>query len=103
MSDTQEESVYQQAINKWGLPCQLDILKEELAELIVAISHYQRRKTNSFNEMCGEIADVEIMLAQIKLAVLVGLDKRNVAVAKTAKLKRLKERIQYCVRGRKVR
>ena len=47
----------------YGLDSQLNILQEELAELIQAVSKYRRGDPSHILE---EIADVEIMLDQIK-------------------------------------
>ena len=47
----------------YGLDSQLNILQEELAELIQAVSKYRRGDPSHILE---EIADVEIMLDQVK-------------------------------------
>lgn len=47
----------------YGLESQLNILQEELAELIQAVSKYRRGDPSHIIE---EIADVEIMLDQVK-------------------------------------
>ena len=52
-----------QIADYYGLDSQLNILQEELAELIQAISKYRRRDPTHILE---EIADVEIMLDQVK-------------------------------------
>ena len=49
----------------YGEANQLNQLQEELAELIVAINKYRRNADNITN-LVEEIADVEIMLRQIK-------------------------------------
>ena len=48
----------------YGKESQLDILQEECAELVQAISKY--RRGGSFQLTLEEIADVEIMIEQIK-------------------------------------
>jgi len=50
--------------NYYGKESQLDILQEECAELVQAISKY--RRGGSFKLTLEEIADVEIMIEQIK-------------------------------------
>jgi NTP pyrophosphatase (non-canonical NTP hydrolase) len=65
------------------------MLQEECGELIRAISRYWRRKENSFLELAEEIADVEIMIGQIKQALFHGLDKDHVKNFKIKKMKRL--------------
>jgi hypothetical protein len=56
---------------------QINRCKEELAELIVALSHFQRRTgysaKMSVNEVVDEIADVTIMLEQM-LIMFTGLN-----------------------------
>ena len=47
----------------YGLDSQLNILQEELSELIQAVSKYRRGDPSHILE---EIADVEIMLDQVK-------------------------------------
>ncbi len=64
-------SLYQEALNRWGLPFQLLMLMEECAELIHAASKLVRSKTFSaykIERLVDEIADVEIMTEQIKFA-----------------------------------
>ena len=68
----EKETVFQDAINVYGIPSQLNMMKEECAELIVAISHHERaknklnRETEDFN-VVTELADVAIMLEQMKI------------------------------------
>lgn len=81
------------ALNKWGYDAQLGILQEECGELISAISKYKRKRPLSFIHMLEEIADVEIMITQIKLAYLYGADKFEYTLIKRAKLRRLKKRV----------
>ena len=83
----------ERALNLWGTKFQLDMLQEECAELIQAVSHYKRRKVNSFIEVLEEIVDVEIMLGQIKLALLISFDKDKYEAIKRKKFKRLEERL----------
>lgn len=73
----------------YGKEKQLDMLIEECAELIQAISKYNRGK--SFNCVAEEIADVEIMIEQIKYLFLCGED---VAKIKEQKIDRQIKRIE---------
>jgi len=57
--------VCKEAVDKWGVDVQNQVLTEELAELIVEISHLVRGR-GSLDKVAEEIADVEIMLQQIK-------------------------------------
>ena len=57
----------------YGMEAQLNVLQEECAELIQAVSKYKRAKTYpdfdgywSFMKLTEEITDVEIMTEQIK-------------------------------------
>ena len=66
-----ENKIYRDAVKKWGYPLQLGMLMEECAELIQATNKVLRYK-NSLDEkkylhnLAGEIADVEIMIGQLK-------------------------------------
>ena len=67
-------AVMQTALNSWGLNAQLAVTVEECAELIVALQKYINRSSNAeaTANVLDEIADVEIMLAQMRLAL--GID-----------------------------
>jgi NTP pyrophosphatase (non-canonical NTP hydrolase) len=69
MTDKEEpklsEELLKEAIAVWGKNAQLDIVCEELAELIVAIMQYKRGR-NALGSIVEEIADVEIVLPQLK-------------------------------------
>lgn len=51
--------------NHYGLESQLDMLQEECAELIQAVSKYKRAKCTD-DHLAEEIANVHIMLEQIQ-------------------------------------
>ena len=59
-----ERSVYEKAILKFGIENQKNMLIEEMAELIQAI---QKERRNLDHNISEEIADVQIVLDQIKL------------------------------------
>lgn len=59
-----EAEILTTAINTFGETAQEGIAIEECAELIQAISHKHRGRENNIAE---EIADVEIMLEQLKI------------------------------------
>jgi hypothetical protein len=67
----------QTALEKWGLNAQCDQTVEECAELIVVLQKYLKRspKAASIEQVIDEIADVEMMLAQIRLAL--GIDDKT--------------------------
>lgn len=79
----------------YGVNSQLDILQEECAELIQAVSKYRRTNDpNAFDRMHleEEIADVEIMIAQIKY--LMNLSEKDIRGIKNTKLERQLERMR---------
>ena len=79
----------------YGLNSQLDILQEECAELIQAVSKYRRdNNPNPFDKMHieEEIADVEIMVAQIKH--LMSISERVIRGIKDTKLERQLDRMK---------
>jgi NTP pyrophosphatase (non-canonical NTP hydrolase) len=80
------------AIVKFGITHQMDMVTEECAELIQAINKYKRKTTHeTITGLYGEIADVEIMCAQLRLI----LDN-NTAInrIKDQKLVRLQKHIK---------
>lgn len=76
--------ICKKAIDTWGPAIQQVVAMEEMGELIQAISKSIRCKTNNVEE---EIADVEIMLMQLRLI----FNSQKVDEIKQAKLNRLKE------------
>ena len=59
----------QNALDKWGLAAQAGQTIEECAELIVALQKHINREpsTETVENIVDEIADVEMMLAQMRL------------------------------------
>ena len=84
--DTTE--IYNAAWNKWG-DKQYIMLFEEMAELTKEISKHMRGKQNQ-TEIAEEIADVQIMLDQMKLR----FGKKQVEYFMDSKLARLEKLIQ---------
>ena len=64
-----EVSVMQTALDKWGLNAQAGQTIEECAELIVALQKHINRTPapESVENILDEMADVEMMLAQMRL------------------------------------
>lgn len=85
-----EKEIYRQALEKWGEVAQIVMVFEEMAELQKELSKNLRGKENRI-EIVEEIADVEIMLAQMKLLFNI---EEGVRRHKTLKLKRLEERLR---------
>lgn len=86
--------LYEKAINKWGEPLQLIVAIEEMSELTKEITKHIRDSSN-WSAIADELADVEIMLAQIKV---MGEKEKYwfndvVESRKKYKLERLKERL----------
>lgn len=75
-------------LSGWSETAQLRMVQEECAELIVAISHYQRLRAGHL-PVASEVADVLIVCMQA--AQMVGWDA--VLDALDAKLVRLEERL----------
>ena len=58
-----EQELYQAALNKWGIPSQIDMLLEECCELIHAAHKHNRGKLNNLPE---ELVDASICIEQVK-------------------------------------
>ena len=80
--------VYIEAIKKYGEQAQEGVAQEECAELIQAISKKHRGKKHNIAE---EIADVEIMLEQLKIINDCFCDVESI---KQEKVSRLEKRLQ---------
>lgn len=78
-------SLYRQVIDLFGSDHQMDQAIEECAELVVAIRHYRRGRA-SLSDIAEEIADVEIMMAQLRHVVGDTLVERE----KARKLERMR-------------
>jgi NTP pyrophosphatase (non-canonical NTP hydrolase) len=83
-------SIYEKAVKRWGWESQLGMLQEECAELIAAVSKVTRRKPGAVELLAEEMADVEIMLEQVKTFA----GKERVEKYRKMKLHRLKELIE---------
>jgi NTP pyrophosphatase (non-canonical NTP hydrolase) len=67
-SGRDERRMYREALARWGPDSQLFMLAEECAELIQAASKYRRRPSMDTQvSMLCEMADVDIMLGQMKV------------------------------------
>lgn len=89
-----KKEIYKQCIEKWGVKAQLGMLAEECIECSLAVYHFVRREEDSFTNLMSEMADVEIMLEQMKIMLCVGTDKYAFRMAKVKKLKRIKEHLE---------
>lgn len=84
------QELIEKTIEYYGRQKQLNKAKEELLELALAITHYEDVKA-SYKDVCEEIADVEIMCAQLRLL----FPSEEVGDHKQRKIERLAENIGY--------
>ena len=85
-----EKATLAEAIARYGEHLQLVVAMEEMAELTKALSKHIRGADNR-KDVAEEIADVEIMLAQIKMMLDIGPDVR---IFRMAKIQRLQKRLE---------
>jgi NTP pyrophosphatase (non-canonical NTP hydrolase) len=81
-----QADLYKAAIDKYGKAHQMTVAIEELAELTKELTKALRGKGNDRN-ICDEIADVEIVVAELKL--MIPNSQKQVQLFKQFKLKRL--------------
>ena len=62
----EEKQLLIRALERYGVDNQLMLMQEELAEAITAISHFRRKRQNGMSEVAEELADVSIVLDQLK-------------------------------------
>jgi NTP pyrophosphatase (non-canonical NTP hydrolase) len=91
----QKEQLYSLAIDFWGQDAQIDMCVEEASELIQAICKYKRangpqKVEAAILHIAEEVADVEIMLEQLKL--MLGIEEQ-VNIEKDFKMTRLEDRL----------
>lgn len=85
-----EREVYKGALDKWGAEPQITMVFEEMAELQKELCKDLRGKKVTGN-IAEEIADVEIMLNQMKILYDI---EDLVEFNKESKLRRLKDRVE---------
>ena len=86
----EEQEIYERALDKWGIRAQTMMVFEEMAELQKEICKNWRGANNA-DQIAEEIADVEIMLAQLKMIYGIADDARRY---KEQKLNRRVDRLQ---------
>ena len=101
MKASEEKAIYRKAIETFGVDEQLNIAKEECAELIKALSKhhrvskfesYDKRKVQrAVNHVLEELVDVEIMLEQIQM--IYGFSGKRISESKEFKLQRLENNL----------
>lgn len=98
MDKRETKKLYKAAVQAWGVEAQLGMLMEECAELIQAANKVLRKGENSdWRHLAQEMADVEIMIEQLKTAT----DWQNLEqIAKTEKHDKLL-RLKALLEGKK--
>lgn len=87
-----EQELYTKAINTYGVREQSAVATEECAELIQAINKHQRNgSTDTLSNLIEEIADVLIMIDQLKA--MYNLSEEAINIKKNYKLCRLEQRL----------
>ncbi|MCL2741406.1 MAG: hypothetical protein FWE70_04765 [Oscillospiraceae bacterium] len=86
-----EVGMMRAALERWGLASQVGQAVEECAELIVALQKYsvRTRRPEAEEAVLDEIADVEMMLGQLRLAL--GVSDAALRGRMEAKFKKLGE------------
>lgn len=88
----QQELILQKAVEKWGSESQIDMCIEECSELIQALCKYKRNSIGDISNLKGELADVFIMVRQMKM-IFDHYPTGGIQDQIDFKVKRLKERI----------
>lgn len=85
---TPEEETLHDALRRYGFKEQLAMLQEECGELVAAVNRYRRGRDGAFEAMIEEMADVSILIDQMRLVYGAEID-----AARARKLARLRERL----------
>ncbi len=87
-----EKTIYEQAIEKFGIEKQIDMLIEEMAELTQALLKYRRKQNQvTLENIWEEFVDVTIVMRQIELT-LNPMEIDSMMSCKLDKLQRLIEK-----------
>ena len=87
-----QHELLKRTIETWGEKSQFEMAQEEATELALAVRKFIRRGDDkSFQDLAGEIADVEIMIEQMKI--IEASLPMAIQQIKFEKLKRLEKRI----------
>jgi len=86
-----EVAMMQAALDRWGLNAQVGQTVEECAELIVALQKYVNRPAHpeAVENILDEIADVEMMLGQMRL--ILGISDDTLRKRIECKFERLRQ------------
>lgn len=80
MKGEELDQLYKDCVNFWGIERQIRMMQEECAELVIAGSHYLRKRATGLDELVEELADAQLMINQIKT--FVGEDNVNKMIDK---------------------
>ena len=95
MDKTERHNVYVKALAIYGQKAQLEMAQEEATELALAVRRIIRKPTSeSFFELCSEIADVEIMIEQMKAMFFSSNMEHHVKKQVDFKMNRLRQRLE---------
>jgi hypothetical protein len=100
MYDTIEKrnELYHDAITAWGWQAQVNMAIEELAECIVALQKLFNRdySLKRMEDLASEVADVTIMLEEVKLIIANAQDQNGMFEGQTKTFQQMiDEQIQY--------
>jgi len=84
------KDIAKKAVEKWGIESQIKMAIEEMAELTVALNHYERGKA-TLEDVASEIADVKIMMEQLEYIVNQATGSELVKEQERYKLERLEK------------
>ena len=98
MTDLQR-ALCRDIFDHYGSNMQMDVMQEECAELIQAISKIKRKgfRASTFDNLIEELADVEIMIEQMKYML-----KDDLEAAIKVKLERQRDRIEKEIEERRI-
>lgn len=94
----EENKTLKDAVLKYGRDAQMDIVVEECSELIKAIMKFKRYGSHNLDtelhlglirDICEEIADVDIMIDQLKMI----FSRQLIEEYKIEKIERLRKRM----------
>lgn len=80
-----------QAVRRFGLDAQLQVLQEELAEAIVAISHLRRGRRGAREEVVEELGDVLVLIDQLRTEPFMAAEIDQSVAHKCSRLRALLE------------
>ena len=89
------KDLYVKALKLWGDGPQLGMLQEECGELIAAVNRFERQRNDSLRGLAEELADVEIVLGQVKHMIFSRGDCRKLYMReKRQKVKRFRDKLE---------